>query len=72
MIFNILLLFRGLFRIYHTSRFYTYITNIRTLFLTITLSIFFQVLFVDQFFPYRTKFSTEYTNASILQKHFTS
>ena len=39
------------------------------LILTISLTIFFQVLFVDHFFPYCTQFSTEYTFVSILQKH---
>ena len=73
MIFNNLLLLLGLFGIYHTSRFHnTHITNMYILFLTITLTIFFQVLFVDQFFPYHTHFSTEYTIAYILQKYLTT
>ena len=70
MIFNNLLLLLGLFGIYHTSRFYnTYITNIYILSLTSSLTFFLQDLFVDQIFPYRTHFISEYTNISILQKH---
>ena len=61
------------FLVYHTTRFFnTYITNIYILILTISLTIFFQVLFVDLFFQYRTHFNTEYAIVSQLQKQITS
>ena len=70
---NILLLLLGLFGIYHTSRFYnTYITNKYIIFLSVTLTIFVQVLFFDQYFPYHTHFGTEYTIAYILRKFLTT
>ena len=73
MIFNILLLLLGLFAIYHLSRFYnTDITKIYILFLTIKLTIFFQVLFVHQFFSYHTHFTTQYNIPYILQKYSTT
>ena len=73
MILNIFLLLLGLFDLHQMPRFYnTYITNIYILFLTINLTIFFQVLIVDQFFPYHTQFHTEHTFASILQKQYTT
>ena len=42
---------RGLFGMYHTSRSSnTYITNVYILLLTISLTVFFQVLFGDHIF----------------------
>ena len=61
MLTNIVLPLFGLLSIYHT--FYTltqYIQNPFLLFLSTALTIFLQVVFIDQILPYNSQFNTKY------------
>ena len=61
MLTGIVLPLCGLLSFYHT--FYThiqYIQNPFLLFISIVLTIFLQVVFIDQFLPYNSQFNTKY------------
>ena len=61
MLTSIVLPLFGLLSIYYT--FYTLVQNIQNpflLFLSTVLTIFLQVVFIDQIFPYNSQFNTKY------------
>ena len=69
--FNILSLLLGLFGIYHTYGFLnTYITNIYTFLLTISLTIFFHVLLIDHFYSISYTFQYKIYNCLYITKTF--
>ena len=61
MLTSILLPLFGLLSIYHTFKILIqYIQNPLLLFISIVLTIFLQVIFIDQILPYNSQFNTQY------------
>ena len=61
MLTSIVLPLFGLLSIYHTFHILIqYIQNPYLLFISIALTIFLQVVFIDQILPYNSKFNTKY------------
>ena len=61
MLTSIVLPLFGLLSIYHTSKILIqYTQNPLLLFISIVLTIFLQVIFIDQILPYNSQFNTQY------------